>query len=184
MILILLVFFLVTSFVIRMPFQERGLYIPTPENKTGRAQIVLQILDANRFVWIDDSFTAVVDDMVQEYGYLSQRQLSRRIINEVINRSSYETSQLNNKIGDLARRAQANPTARFFVQIRCPNEVPYFRVIQIITRLNHSTASNIRYGCVGGNIEDLRTARRISVISERDEGGVLRKSIIVDFSEN
>lgn len=181
MILILLVFFLVTSFVIRMPFQERGVYIPTPENTRGRAQVVMQLLDENHFIWIDDSFGQTVERITKDFGYLSQARLTERIINEMINESQYEMRSLDSKISELQKKAGENQTARYFVQIRCPNEIPYYRVIHIINKLNQGTFANIRYGCVGGTIGDMASADRIRIIQERDEQGRLRKNILIDF---
>ena len=126
MIFILLVFFLVTSFVIRTPFQERALNIPIPENVLGRAQIVIQIIDSDRVFWLDEEASSVVDEVEREYGYLSSENLTRRIVSVLIDRNSISYDALNEKIDALREKANGDPFSKYFVLVRCPNEIPYF----------------------------------------------------------
>ena len=181
MIFILLVFFLVTSFVNRAPLQERRMYVPSPENVLGRAQIVIQFVDEDRAFWLDESASSVVEDIEERFGYLSPPRLRTRILSELISRNIISTGQLAGKLEQLRERANQDPFARFFVLIRCPNEIPYFRVIDVIAKISDTSYRNIKYGCVGGTLEQMQRCRRIYTVVETDEQGRRRKNIRIDF---
>jgi hypothetical protein len=175
------VFFLVTNFVIQVPPQERSMYIPTPKNEPGRAQIVLQYLDGNRVFWLDESISDVVSDIENNYGYLSSRNLRDRILATLLERNTITDVELDVKIQDLIVRADADPTSSFFILIRCPNSMPYFRVVDTMGKLTETKFLNIKYGCVAGTLEEIRNCRRISTVVERDDQGRQRKNIFIDF---
>ena len=78
-------------------------------------------------------------------------------------------------------RAAQDPFARFFVLIRCPNDIPYFRVIDVITKLSDTPYRNIRYGCVGGTLTQIRQCQRIYTVVEEDAQGNRRKNIQIDL---
>lgn len=181
MIFILLVFFLVTSFVIRTPFQERALNVPTPENTLGRAQIVVQIIDEDRAFWLDEEASSLVEEIESQYGYLSQENLTKRIVSELIEENTVSYARLDEKLNALREDANQNPFSKYFVLVRCPNEVPYFQVVEVIAKVSNTTFRNVKYGCVGGTIDEIRSCRRISTVVERDEGGNRRKNIRIDF---
>jgi len=181
MIFILLVFFLVTSFVIRMPLQERSLHIPTPENTVGRAQIVVQLIDEDRVFWLDEQASQVVSDVEDNYGYLPERQLKNRIISALIEKNIFSYGEFERKLVNWKNRASQDPFSRYFVMIRCPNHTPYFRVIDVITKLTDTPFQNIKYGCVGGTLEQLRNCRRVYTVVSQDAKGKRRKNIRFDF---
>ena len=181
MIFILLVFFLVTSFVIRMPLQERNLYLPTPENRVGRAQIVIQFIDENRIFWLDEDAAAVAEEIEQNYGYLSPARLRDRVLTELIARNTISFRRLEEKLNQLRERANQDPFSRFFVLIRCPNELPYFEVVDVIGKISETTYQNIKYGCVGGTLDQIQSCRRIYTVVETDTNGQRRKNIRIDF---
>ncbi len=180
MIFILLVFFLVTSFVMRTPLQETILYIPTPENVLGRAQIVIQIIDKNRVLWLDDSASSIVEQIERNYGYLSETRLRNRIFSALINENILSFSQMQERLTLLCNRADENSFSDYFVLIRCPNEVPFSMVISIISKINDTRYRNIRYGCVGGTLDEIKNSRAIRTAVERYRGKI-RKNIIIDF---
>ena len=181
MIFILLVFFLVTSFVIRLPFQERGLSVPTPENTLGRAQIVVQLLDERTVFWMDESASETVSEIEENFGYLSAARLRNRILNELINRNVMTYERFMVELDMLRDQANTDPNSRFFVLIRCPNEIPYYRVIEIIAKISDTSYRNIKYGCVGGTLREIRDCRRIYTVVETDAQGNRRKNIRIDF---
>jgi biopolymer transport protein ExbD len=181
MVFILLVFFMVTSFAIRMPMEERGLSIPAPENALGRAQIVIQFIDENDIFWMDETSASVVEEIEQYFGYLSPERLKNKIINDLIAQNRVSLQVLNEKINNLRMRAAQDPFARFFVLIRCPNHIPYFQVIDVITKLSDTPYRNIRYGCVGGTLNQIRECRRIYTVVEEDAQGNRRKNIRIDL---
>lgn len=181
MIFILLVFFLVTSFVIRMPLQERNLYVPTPKNEQGRAQIVIQILSSDSSLWIDESASELVSRIEEDYGYLSEERLKQRILDRLIHDNRISNTEMNERLDRLCKRADQNPQANYFILIRCPNEIPYSMVVDLIARIHNTAYRNVRYGCVGGTLDDLRNCRRIRTVAERVQGE-RRKSLVIDFN--
>lgn len=181
MIFILLVFFLVTSFVIHMPLQERKLSIPTPKNELGRAQIVIQFINEDQVLWLDPSSADYVEQLENEYGYLGLKDLNRTILNQLIDRYTISAGYLSRKIQELKARAVQMPTENHFVLIRCPNHLPYYRVIQTIAALADPEIGNISYGCIGGNIQQIRECKRISTVKQTDARGKLQKNILIDF---
>ena len=181
MIFILLVFFLVTSFVIRMRFEERGLYVPTPENTLGRAQIVVQFIDELRVFWLDENASSVVADVEENFGFLSPSSLRDRILTELLDRHVITFDQLMTNLDQLRLRADADPYIKFFVLIRCPNWIPYYRVIEVITKISDTSYRNIKYGCVGGTLDDIRRCKRIWTVVESDSRGRQKQNIRIDF---
>ncbi|NQT25457.1 biopolymer transporter ExbD [candidate division KSB1 bacterium] len=181
MIFILLVFFLVTSYVIRMPLQEHTIYIPTPANELGRAQILIQLIDESTVLWLDESASGRVEAIEGEYGYLSPAGLRRRIIDDLISENTIPFSELDIRLSRLKERAESDPHQRFFLVIRSPDFMPYFRIVEIISQLSDSQFRNIKYGCVGGTLEEIRNCQRVTTVYERDHAGRRRKNIRFDF---
>ncbi|MBN2029351.1 biopolymer transporter ExbD [bacterium] len=178
---ILFVFFLVTSFVVRMPLQERILYIPTPENTLGRAQIVVQFIDEANVFWLDEEVSSLVTEIEENYGYLSDTRLRDRIFDELFNQNVLTLEELDKKLSELRLRANQNPDLEYFLLIRCPNEISYFRVLDVITAISETSFRNIKYGCVGGTFDEIRQCRRIYTVVEIDADGNRRKNIRIDF---
>lgn len=181
MIFILLVFFLVTSYVIRMPLQEHTLYIPTPENELGRAQILIQLIDESSVLWLDESVSGRVESIENELGFLSPDRLRQRILDEIISENRMTFTELKIRLDRLCERAESDPYQRFFLLIRSPDSMPYFRIIELISQLSYSDFRNIKYGCVGGTLEEIKNCRRVSTVYERDSEGRRRKNIRFDF---
>ena len=117
MFFILFVFFLVTSFVARMPLQERTLFIPTPENTLGRAQIVVQFIDEARVFWMDESVSSLVTEIEENYGYLSDSRLRDRIFDELYTQNVLTLQGLDAKLSELQLRANQNPDLEYFLLI-------------------------------------------------------------------
>jgi len=181
MIFILLVFFLVNNFVIKMPLQERSLYIPTPKNELGRAQIVIQFVENGQIFWMDESVSEFVNQLEESYGYLSEDRLRRKVLSELISRNIISPSELDTKLEALVTRANNDPYISYFILIRCPNDLPYHRIINIITKISDTNYRNVKYGCVGGTLEDIQNCKCISTVVERDTKGRRRKNIRIDF---
>jgi hypothetical protein len=85
--------------------------------------------------------------------------------------------QLDRKLQAVVAAADANPGRKYFALLRCPNEVPYARVIEAVAKLSSAKYGNVEYGCVGGALADLR----MSVQERTDAEGNLRRLIRVDF---
>jgi len=156
MIFILLVFFLVTSFAIKMPLQERSLLVPTPENKPGRAQIFIQIIDENNIFWLDESANRDVATWDRELFYMLGDQKNTEIINRLIRKNSMSLDAFQDKLRSFIQEARSHRNRTYFTVVRCPDQVPYVVVIKILSLL--SQAENVEYGCLGGTLDELRTA--------------------------
>jgi biopolymer transport protein ExbD len=181
MIFILLVFFLVTSFVIKLSLQERSLYIPTPKNVLGRAQLLIQFVDENRIFWLDEEASTIVESIEENYGYLSDSNLRDRILSDLMSNNVISLDQMDSKINRLIGLANQDPFTNYFILIRCPNELPYFYVVDVIERISNTQYRNIKYGCVGGTFNDIRFCRRIYNVIEKDSKGNRRKNLRIDF---
>ena len=181
MFFILFVFFLVTSFVVRMPLQERTLYIPTPENTLGRAQIVIQFIDETSIFWLDESASSLITEIEENFGFLSNSNLRDKIFDELFNQNVLSLQELETKFTELRSRANQNPNLEYFLLIRCPNEIPYYQVLDVITNISGTLYGNIKYGCVGGTFNEIRQCRRIYTVVEIDNEGNRRKNIRIDF---
>jgi len=181
MVFILLAFFLVTSYVIHMPLEERSVAVPTPSNDLGRAQIVIQFVDEERIFWIDESVASIVEEVEENFGYFSPERIKNRIFSELTDRNIFSSIQIEEKLEQLRSRADENPYAQFFVLIRCPNALPYYKVVNLITQLTETTYRNIKYGCVGGTLQEIQQCRRIYTVVEEDSQGRRRKNIRIDL---
>lgn len=178
---LLLLFFLITSFVIQLSKEEQKLDIPTPENRPGRTQILIQLLEEKKILWIDENSATVVRNIREEKSYLPKNLLNAEILNRLLNTNSFSETKFRAKLQELIRKADEDPRAKYFVLIRCPNEIPYFRVVNIVKALSGSKYGNIKYGCVGGSIAQIRNCKRIETVRELDPQGRERDNIFIDF---
>jgi len=72
LIFILLIFFIITSIMIKLTKGESRLYIPTPVNEPGEAQILIQILDEDHYLWIDRKMTRDRNQLFAEIESLKE----------------------------------------------------------------------------------------------------------------
>ena len=178
---LLLLFFLVTSFVIHLSKQEQKLDIPTPKNIRGRTQILIQLMERGNFFWIDENSVTMVRKIREEKSYLPTNLINAEILNKLLNTNSFSETGFKAKLQEFVRKADQDPRAKYFVLIRCPNEIPYFRVVDIIKTLSSSKYGNIKYGCVGGSIAQIRNCKRIETVRELDSQGRERDNIYIYF---
>jgi len=176
---ILLLFFLVTSLIAQLSEQEQILAIPTPDNKPGRAQILVQVIDESEFLYLDQAANEIVERINSRYGFRSWSWRRSRIMAEFLSQT-FSKSEITDQLARLSARAQDRPLEDYFVLIRCPDEIPYFHVIDMIQEV--TGLPNIHYGCVSGTINDLNYARRMEVVVETDESGQRRKSLLIEFA--
>lgn len=176
---ILLLFFLVTSMIAQLAETEQKLAIPTPENKPGRAQILIQFIDQNQLLFLDESAGSIVEYVENFYGFRSEEFRKGEIIRMLLSDKRFMKSK-----SELLRHLIAlKSTVRergesYFILIRCPDELPYYHVIDVIQTI--SDESNLQFGCVGGSIEDIQGARRI-YLKQQIENGVLKDNLYIDF---
>jgi hypothetical protein len=181
MIFMLLIFYLVTGYSSKMSHQEKKLFIPTPKNEIGRAQLVIQFIDSDRILLLDQTATGIVSDTEDKMGYLPPEQLNQAILEALIASCTYSTADFEKKLKVLVAVADSSPEAAYFVLIRVPNELPYYLVVNMISNLMNTQYQNIKYGCVGGTIDQLRQASGIRTVLVEDKSGNRRKNLRVDF---
>ncbi len=183
---ILLLFFMVTIFVANLLKQEQKIFVPTPKNEPGRAQILIQLLEDNKFVWIDKNATETVDRAWKRienedwFWPLSHQQKEKRkteIALHALLRIN-PAAQLERKLKALVNEAKKTG-AKYFAIIRCPNEIPYSRVVDIIKIL--SLAETIEYGCVGGTLDQISNCRSVQIVREKTKKGEERDNLWIDF---
>ena len=175
---ILLLFFLITSMIAQLTRTEQKMSIPTPKNERGRAQILVQFISEDEVLYLDESASAVAKRIFTDYAYESLSTQINRVINEFMSTFTPDRAELFDRLDQLKAAAQKNPRANYFVVIRCPDDLPYFHVIDVMQAI--SGLPNIQCGCVGGTINDIRNAQNIRVIEKTvDRGSQL--NLIIDF---
>lgn len=176
---ILLLFFLVTSMIAQLKKSEQKLSIPTPENEPGRAQILVQFIDATNFLFLDQTANTIVEEVNRTYGFRSEEFRRNMIVEILLERRKFDKPNTLDRLRRLKSRAQDNPQETYFVLIRCPDELPYFHVIDMIQAI--SGLPNVHYGCVGGSFQDIEDAERIYLQEETGPDGKRRENLVIEF---
>jgi biopolymer transport protein ExbD len=167
LIFILLIFFVVTSIMTPLNKEEARLYLPTPKNEPGEAQILIQILDGDRYLWMDH--TAI--DTLNRYSYLFKNSdAPANKVDLLLSKMTLNAEGLFERLAKLKEALAMLERKEYFILIRCPEQFPYFYATNIMEKL----AGNpyLEYGCVAGAIEDLRSSRNFVV-----QGNILQ----IDF---
>jgi len=152
LIFILLIFFIITSIMIKLSKGEAKLYVPTPKNEPGEAQIFIQIIDEDKYLWIDHT----VIDTLNAYSYKMPDPVSTQYkVNVLLEKMVVSETGLQQKIERLKRQLQRQPNEDYFILIRCPEDKPYYVATNIIEQLVDTP--QLEYGCVAGSVDDLKT---------------------------
>ncbi|MFQ5864173.1 MAG: biopolymer transporter ExbD [bacterium] len=160
LIFILLLFFIITSVMIKLTRGETKLFVPTPKNEPGEAQILIQIMDEDDYFWLDH--TAV--DTLNRYSYqLFNPDDPKAKMDLLLTKMKLNSDLLNSRLEDLKKILSKDRNKEYFVLIRCPENKPYYYAINIIEQL--VGLPNLEYGCVSGTIEDIRQSRDIIINS-------------------
>ncbi len=150
LIFILLIFFIISSILIRLSEGEARLYLPTPKNEPGEAQILIQILDRDNYIWLDH--TAI--DTLYHYSATSKKALATQSKMAVlIDKMRVTRAGLIERIEQLKQEGRLNPARDYFVLVRCPHDKPYYYATDIIE--DFADLPNFEYGCVAGTVRDL-----------------------------
>ena len=158
LIFILLIFFIITSILIKMSSGESKLYIPTPKNELGEAQIFIQMLDEHRSLWIDH--TAI--DTLNLYTYKLEAPINNeKKVNVLLDKMTLNKAALNDRIAELKQDSRKQPNKDYFVIIRCPEYLPYYLAMNIFEKFTDTP--NIQYGCLEGSIDNIRHESNIVV---------------------
>ena len=156
LIFILLIFFIITSIMIKLTKGESKLYIPTPVNEPGEAQILIQILDENNYMWMD--YTAI--DTLLKYSFqLPDPNDNRLKVDLLVSKLTVARETLYEQIEKLKEDSNFIQNREYFVLIRSPDYLPYHHATGIIERLSDNP--NFEYGCVSGTIDEIRNSSNI-----------------------
>jgi len=157
LIFILLIFFIITSIMIRLSKGEAKLYVPTPKNEPGEAQIFVQIMDADHYLWIDHT----VIDTLNEYSYKLPNPVSTAYkLKLIMDKMAVDTETLAGKIDALKKQVGSHPNEDYYVLIRCPEDKPYYLATNIIEQLIDTPY--LDYGCVAGSVEDMKSGKIVT----------------------
>ena len=178
MIFNLLLFFLVASYIATNTRVEKRFVFPTPKNELGTAEVFIQWIDEGTVFWIDQEASVDVQRILNEYSYLAPGEQSRTVIGVLQDRSRLDTGRLLQRLQLLVRTADSNPGKKYFVLLRCPNQIPYSVVLDVVARLAEARYNNVEYGTVGGTLDQLQ----LGVLENTDGEGNLRKIIRIDFA--
>ncbi len=187
---LLLLFFLVTVFFSSMPNEERKLFVPTPKNEPGYAQVLVQLIDDKSFFYIDPLVTEqLVREITEIDGrtYMSAAQRLSAKKELLLRKNVFPTTgagntanSLQQKLGALVQAANNHPEEKYFVIIRCPDDIPYAAVIEVIQILSRARYKNIQYGCLGGTIADIQNSKSIEKRLVNEDGAV-RRNVVIQF---
>jgi len=177
---ILVIFFMINNITVQSENQERRFPIPTPKNQRGsNAQVLVQIIDEQSFFWLDHTnYNTIEDELSKVWLPLNKRyaNLDRKLGKTNI----YKWISLDEKLETLFRTVKKN-NEECFIVIRCPNSIPYFKVIEIIKKINKSNVNTVEYGCVGGRLADLFTPGSITV-EQKVTGNTTRDLIRIKYN--
>ncbi len=186
---ILLIFFLVSIFFASLPNEERKLFIPTPKNEPGYAQVLIQLIDENSFLYIDPSVTEqLVNEITQidNRSNLSRQQRLQQKKELIIGRNTFPiisngiVNNLEAKLGALVNHADSHPEEKYFAIIRCPDDLTYSSVIEVVQILTRTKYKNVQYGCIGGTIQDIWNSTSIEKVLSKEEGST-RRNVVIQF---
>ena len=178
---ILVIFFAVTNIVVKMEKGEANVSVPLPKNQMGRAQVLIQLFGQETlqgYYFIDPTAADRVDQILNDYGYLPREQVQTKIIDYFQSRF-FDKSELMQNVEDIIKSAQSKSEEYFFL-IRCPEQMPYYHVIDIIQKI--SKVSEIEYGCVEGSFDDVRTAD-IQTVQTQNQDGIFQNNLVITFRE-
>lgn len=167
LIFILLLFFIITSVMVNLTRGESKLYIPTPKNEPGEAQILIQIIDENRYLWLDHT---AIDTLYEYSEALPNPKDVRAKIDLLVEKMTLDQDALFARLEELLESSNSATKKDYFVLIRCPNALPYHYAISIVERLADNPY--FEYGCLAGSLDDMRASKTLKI-----EGNVLQ----IDF---
>lgn len=177
MIFILLIFYLVTSYVAQAKFKEKKLSFPTPRYELGRAEIFIQWINPNQIFWIDQTSAETVQRLLNRFSYLSPDEQMQRVTEELRAHNVFDSRAFRNRLNDLVAQANRNPQRVYRVILRCPNELEYFYVMDAVSILFNTQYENIKYGTIGGSFDNIR----VRLVDSTDKQGNVREVIQIDF---
>jgi len=163
LIFILLIFFIITSILVRMSDGESRLYLPTPKNEPGEAQILIQIIDDDQYVWLDHT---AIDTLYHYTDGGNVHLATADKLSMLLDKMRVNESELNRRIELLKQDKLTTSVSGYFVLVRCPQELPYYYATDILEKV--ADLPNFEYGCVGGSLAELQNSKDVYI-----EGNVI-----------
>lgn len=158
LIFILLIFFIMTSVLIKITRGEAKLYIPTPKSEPGEAQVLIQILDRDKYLWIDHT---AVDTLYRYRSELPDANDSKTKVDLLLSKLVVDVAGLKDRLQGLESFSSGRFHKEYFILIRCPDDLPFYYAIEIVEMLVHNP--NLEYGCVSGTISDIKESKNFSI---------------------
>ncbi|MFQ5637748.1 MAG: biopolymer transporter ExbD [bacterium] len=158
LIFILLIFFVITSVMVRMTTGETNLYIPTPKNEPGEAQVLIQIIDEDSYLWLDHT---AIDTLRQYEHRLRDPEDDAEKMRLLLQKMTLDQKGLESRLKTMLNIRSRSKSKEYFVLIRCPDNSPYFLVTNILEKFMDNPY--FEYGCVSGALEDLLNSRNIYI---------------------
>lgn len=158
LIFILLIFFIMTSVLIKITRGEAKLYIPTPKSEPGEAQVLIQILDRDKYLWIDHT---AVDTLYRYRSELPDANDSKTKVDLLLSKMVVDVAGLKDRLQGLESFSSGRLHKEYFILIRCPDDLPFYYAIEIVEMLVHNP--NLEYGCVSGTISDIKESKNFSI---------------------
>ena len=158
LIFILLIFFIMTSVLIKITRGEAKLYIPTPKNEPGEAQVLIQILDRDKYLWLDHT---AVDTLHRYRSELPDANDSKIKVDLLLSKMVVDVTGLKNRLHDLESLSIRRLNKEYFVLIRCPDDLPFYYATEIVEMLVDNPT--FEYGCVSGTISDIKESKNFSI---------------------
>lgn len=158
LIFILLIFFIMTSVLIKISKGEAKLYIPTPKNEPGEAQVLIQILDEDSYLWIDHT---AIDTLYRYRSRLTDYDNVRAKVDLLLDKLLVDTVGLNERLEGLESASSRRLNKEYFILIRCPDNLPFHYATEIVEKLVGNPT--FEYGCVSGTVADLRESQNFSI---------------------
>jgi biopolymer transport protein ExbD len=177
---LLLIFFLATSFRTSVSFEEKDVYLPTPDNQLGNAaQLVIQVMEGDSIFWLDESAGRVAGE---QSGFSFNPEFQKRQILDALWRNGVMTyREFRQRFNAFLAQADQHPEDAYFVLIRMPNPVPFSKLIEIVGWISKAKYQNVKYGCVGGTADQIRHCRNVRLVTEDEGGGVQRENVVIEF---
>jgi len=158
LIFILLIFFIMTSVLIKITRGEAKLYIPTPKSEPGEAQVLIQILGRDKYLWIDHT---AVDTLYRYRSELPDANDSKTKVDLLLSKMVVDVAGLKDRLQGLESFSSRRLHKEYFILIRCPDDLPFYYAIEIVEMLVHNP--NLEYGCVSGTISDIKESKNFSI---------------------
>ena len=182
-IFLLLIFFLVTKVVTELGKMEQKVLVGVPKNEPGYAQILIQVVDPDSYIWLDYKAFEPIYKSIRRPDQLSPQTRTKKFREGLsqLKPISFEEikAKITNKLDSINKeneravgKSSRNPQiAKYYFLIRCPDRYPYGVVVDLLRLVeeNRGNMGAINYGTTGGDFDDIAEARSIEYVEHPAE---------------